>query len=96
MKITVELSLYPMTPEPVQEVLAFIAELEATDLHAAGIDIIVNQMSTQLCGELRSVLAVVERALERSFASSAGKVLVAKFLNKPLPIQQSPDLRPLG
>jgi uncharacterized protein YqgV (UPF0045/DUF77 family) len=96
MKITVELSLYPMTSQPINDVLEFIAELEANGLDAAGIEITVNQMSTQLCGELRPVLAVLERALERSFASSAGKVLVAKFLNKPLPIKQAPDLRPFG
>ena len=96
MKISIELSLYPLSAEPVAEVLRFIGELQAQDLRAAGIEMTVNQMSTQLTGELGAVFAVLERALRRSFDSPNGQALVAKILNKALPIGEPPDLSPPG
>jgi uncharacterized protein YqgV (UPF0045/DUF77 family) len=87
MRITAELSLYPMRGDAVAKILSFIENVADPRL-----ELEVNQMSTQIRGELRDVLAVLERALERSFASGVPEVLVAKFLNADLPIRESPDL----
>jgi uncharacterized protein YqgV (UPF0045/DUF77 family) len=88
MRITAELSLYPLRDDPIPVILAFIDGLcEENDL-----ELTVNQMSTQIRGELEEVMRCVHGALARSFASGAPQVLVAKFLNSDLPIGQPPDL----
>jgi len=88
MRVTVELSLYPLSDDPIPTIVAFIDGLTAS----GDVEIVVNQMSTQLRGELDAVLRCVQAALERSFASAGPQVLVAKFLNSDLPIGIGPDL----
>lgn len=88
MRITAEMSLYPLHGEVLGRILSFIRVVTGDPR----LEVEVNQMSTQIRGELRDVLAVLERALERSFASGVPEVLVAKFLNADLPIRESPDL----
>ncbi len=89
-RITAELSLYPMGGDPIAKVIAFIGELEG----GRDIEITVNQLSTQLRGELAEVLALVGRATERAFAAGGPDALVVKILNADLPISEPPDLSP--
>lgn len=88
MRITVELSLYPLRDDPIPVILQFIEEVS----NCADLEIVVNQMSTQLRGEIDEILRCVGAALQRSFASGCPQVLVAKFLNSDLPVDQPPDL----
>jgi uncharacterized protein YqgV (UPF0045/DUF77 family) len=88
MRITAELSLYPLHDDPIPVILRFIDELS----NAGSLELSVNQMSTQVCGELGEVMRCVQMALQHSFAASSSQVLVAKFLNSDLPIQEPPDL----
>jgi len=88
MRVTVELSLYPLHDDPIPAILAFIDGIDKD----RRLDIVVNQMSTQLRGELDDVMRCVHAALQRSFVSGSPQVLVAKFLNSDLPIGASPDL----
>ncbi|HSG65326.1 MAG TPA: hypothetical protein VLD39_10010 [Gammaproteobacteria bacterium] len=92
MRISVELSLYPLRDDPIPAILAFIDGLVSGD----DVEVVVNQMSTQLRGELNAVMRCVHGALERSFASAGPQVLVAKFLNSDLPIGTPPDLDDAG
>lgn len=92
MRITAELSLYPLGELPLEKILAFIGDVRADPR----LEVVVNQLGTQLCGELGDVLEVVGRALERSFAAGGSQVLVAKFLNADLPIASPPDLGSAG
>jgi uncharacterized protein YqgV (UPF0045/DUF77 family) len=87
MRITAEISLYPLTPDFLPRIESFIRDVEAP----GRLEVVVNQMSTQLRGELHDVLAAVERGLARSFADGEPEVLVAKFLNADLPVAQPPD-----
>ncbi len=87
-RITAELSLYPMGGNPIARVIAFISELEGSE----NVEIIVNQLSTQMRGELADVLALVGRATERAFAAGGPDALVVKILNADLPIGEPPDL----
>jgi uncharacterized protein YqgV (UPF0045/DUF77 family) len=89
MKITVELSLYPLQDDPIPVITRFIADLVAEP----GVQAVSNQMSTQLRGDLTAVLRIVERALRRSFVASRHQVLVAKFINADLPIAEPPALQ---
>lgn len=88
MRITAEISLYPLGADYLAEIESFIRELQG----AHGLELVVNQMSTQLRGDLGDVLAAVGAALERSFGDGRPEVLVAKFLNADLPIAQAPVL----
>jgi uncharacterized protein YqgV (UPF0045/DUF77 family) len=90
MRITVELSLYPLQGAPVEKILAFIETIRGDDR----LEVVVNQMSTQLRGELGDVLEVLRTALERSFENGGSQALVAKFLNADLPIGEPPVLTP--
>ena len=90
MRITVELSLYPLQGAPVEKILAFIATIRGD----ARLEVVVNQMSTQLRGELGDVLDALRTALERSFDGGGSQALVAKFLNADLPIGEPPVLAP--
>jgi uncharacterized protein YqgV (UPF0045/DUF77 family) len=91
MDITAELSLYPLEGDALAAIVAFIEQVSAD----ARLEVVVNQLSTQLRGPLPHVMEVVGAAMERSFASGAKQVLVAKFLNADLPIAEAPDLAAL-
>ncbi|HEU4618889.1 MAG TPA: YkoF family thiamine/hydroxymethylpyrimidine-binding protein [Gammaproteobacteria bacterium] len=92
MRITAELSLYPLgTEAAIPAIVAFIKDVAAD----ARVEVVVNQLSTQLRGELADVFDVVGKALGRSFAGGDKQVLVAKFLNVDLPIAEAPRLAAL-
>ena len=88
MRITAELSLYPLEADPIPSILEFIDGLNEN----GRLEMTVNQLSTQICGELEEVMRCVHAALQRSFVSGSPQVLVAKFLNSDLPISEAPDL----
>jgi uncharacterized protein YqgV (UPF0045/DUF77 family) len=89
MRITAELSLYPLdSTDPVAKILAFIGEIRSD----TKVEVVVNQMSTQIRGEHRDVLALLGRAMERSFEAGSQNALVVKFLSSDLPISEPPDL----
>ncbi len=92
MRITAELSLYPLSDTPIPKIEAFIGSL----VEHERVELVVNQMSTQLLGELDDVLACVKDALRQSFAAGESQVLVAKFLNADLPIASAPELGSSG
>lgn len=86
MRITAEISLYPLRGDYLPKIETFIRAIRG----AGGLEIEVNQMSTQIRGELGAVVGAVQRALEASFADGGAEVLVAKFLNADLPIGEAP------
>jgi uncharacterized protein YqgV (UPF0045/DUF77 family) len=88
MRITVEISLYPLHDAPLEKILAFIDGLR-TD---ARLQVVVNQMSTQVRGELRDVMDAVTRCIESSFGAGGPQALVVKILNADLPIGEPPVL----
>lgn len=90
MRITVEMSLYPLQGAPIEKILSFI-ETIADDPR---LEVVVNQMSTQLRGELGAVMQVLETAMQRSFAGGGPQALVVKFLNADLAIAEPPVLEP--
>ncbi len=89
MRITVELSLYPLQDNPIPVIQDFIHDLPG----APDVDIVTNQMSTQLRGEFATVMNIVTAAIERSFAAGGHQVLVAKLINADLPIGEPPQLK---
>ncbi|HEX5419234.1 MAG TPA: YkoF family thiamine/hydroxymethylpyrimidine-binding protein [Gammaproteobacteria bacterium] len=89
MNITVELSLYPLGgDDAIRTIVAFIKDISADPR----VEVVVNQLSTQLRGPLPDVMDVLSAAMHRSFEKRPEQVLVAKFLNVDLPIGEAPDL----
>jgi uncharacterized protein YqgV (UPF0045/DUF77 family) len=88
MRVTVEMSLYPLAGDALDKILGFIEVVQGDNR----IEVVVNQMSTQVRGELGVVLDVLRAALERSFGAGGSQALVVKFLNADLPIGEPPVL----
>ena len=88
MRITVELSLYPLKDQSIPMIEDFIDRLGVDEC----VEVVTNQMSTQLRGDFDAVMRVVEAALRRSFTSPNTQVLVAKYINADLPIADMPEL----
>ena len=88
MRITAEMSLYPLQGQPIDKILAFIDSL-TSDVR---LDVVVNQLSTQVGGELHVVMAALTTAIEKSFGAGGPQALVLKILNADLPIHERPVL----
>jgi len=88
MRVTAEMSLYPLQAQPIEKILAFI-DVVGRDNR---LEIVVNQLSTQVRGELDLVMAAITNAIEQSFGAGGSQALVLKILNADLPISEPPEL----
>ena len=82
MKLTAELSLYPLQDDYIPVIKSFIARCKDED----GITVVGNAMSTQLCGDYDRVFTLVANALRDSTERYGKQVLVCKFIPGELPI----------
>jgi hypothetical protein len=80
------MSLYPLQSQPLEKILAFIETISSR----SDVEVVVNQLSTQVRGELGAVMCAVTAAIERSFGAGGGQALVLKILNADLPIGEPP------
>ena len=76
MKLTAELSLYPLQEDYIPVIRNFI---EAASRHS-GIRLKTNAMSTQVSGDWDEVFALVSAELQASFECFGKQVLVCKFI----------------
>jgi uncharacterized protein YqgV (UPF0045/DUF77 family) len=88
MRVTAEMSLYPLAGQPLTKILAFIDTVQRD----TRLEVVVNQLSTQVRGELGDVMDALTTAIERSFGAGGSQALVLKILNADLPIAQPPIL----
>jgi uncharacterized protein YqgV (UPF0045/DUF77 family) len=88
MRITVELSLYPLQADFVGPITDFIHELR----REPEIEIVTNQLSTQLRGEFAAVMGAVTRCTQAAMERTHPVVLVAKFVNADLDIRSAPGV----
>ena len=84
MKLTAELSLYPLDREYIPVIKALIENLRTHD----GLTVITNAMSTQVCGNYDEVFEAVQRELRASYERGGKQVLVCKFIVGELPIAE--------
>jgi uncharacterized protein YqgV (UPF0045/DUF77 family) len=77
MQISVDLSLYPLQDDYIPVIIDFIHRVQAHE----GVDVVRNQMTTQLFGEYTRVMAVLTEELRRSFETYGKSVIVARIVN---------------
>jgi uncharacterized protein YqgV (UPF0045/DUF77 family) len=90
MNITAEMSLYPLKDGPVPEIIDFIREMRARQ----GIEVVSNQLSTQLRGDFDAVTGAIHHCMRQAMAAPNTVVLVVKYLNVDLEIGRAPTLTP--
>ena len=83
MKLTAELSLYPLLNDYIPVIQGFI---DAAGKHD-NINIVTNAMSTQICGDYDRVFTLVQQELQASYKKFGMQVLVCKFIPGELDIQ---------
>jgi uncharacterized protein YqgV (UPF0045/DUF77 family) len=88
MYIVADMSLYPLKDGPVPTIIDFIEELQQQD----GIEIVTNQLSTQLRGEFDAVTQAISNCMRKAMAAPNTVVLVVKYLNVDLEISRTPSL----
>ena len=76
MRVTAELSLYPLAGDVEAPVWAFIENIIASN----ECSVATNSMSTQITGDSVDVFDSVRQALETSYEAFGRQVLVAKFI----------------
>lgn len=76
MRISIDISLYPLTQDYIEPILAFIDHLEEND------KLIVkrNSLSTQVFGEYRDVMDVMDKEIEQVFAQLPHSAFVLKMV----------------
>jgi uncharacterized protein YqgV (UPF0045/DUF77 family) len=88
MRITAELSLYPLQDDFTGPIKDFIHTLR----RQPGIEVVTNQLSTQLRGEFDAVTAAINACLKASMTGEQPVVLVAKYVGADLPIATLPSV----
>lgn len=78
MKIAVEVSLYPLHSDYLGEISEVVKRLN----NAPDVQVVTNQMSTQVCGEFDAVMGLLNKEIYQQFEKSDKAVFVCKFLNK--------------
>lgn len=76
MKISVEISLYPLDADYIPPIKAFIDRVKANDR----LEVVTNTMSTQVFGEFDDVFGTLQREIRASFESGPRAVFVTKIL----------------
>ncbi len=92
MRITAEISLYPLQQEYIPRIKAFILALRAQD----GLEVMTNQISTQVRGEFDSVTKAINHCMQASMEQEGTAVFVVKYLNVDLPIATAPGIGATG
>lgn len=78
MKISIELSLYPLAEEQYKkEIWAFIKRLRNVE----GLKVITNGMSTQVFGEYDLAVSKVMSEMKHVHSTTGAAVFVCKFIN---------------
>lgn len=77
MKLTVEISKYPLADDYIGPIQGFIDELNTAD----NVKIITNTLSTQVFGDYDSVMETLQRCIKWSFERYGKVVFVCKFLH---------------
>ena len=90
MKIVADMSLYPLKDGPIPTIIEFIEELQGR----GGIEIVTNQLGTQVRGEFEAVTDAIKHCMRKVMMAPNTVVLVVKYLNIDVEIGRKPSLTP--
>jgi len=90
MKIVADMSLYPLKDGPIPNIIEFIKELQVQD----GIEIVTNQLGSQLRGEFEAVTGAINHCMRKAMEAPNTVVLVVKYLNINVELERPPSLTP--
>ena len=88
MKIVADMSLYPLKDGPIPTIIEFIEELQTQP----GIQIVTNQLGTQLRGDFEAVTDAIKQCMRKAMNAQNTVVLVVKYLNIDVEIERAPSL----
>ncbi|MDH3977344.1 MAG: thiamine-binding protein [Gammaproteobacteria bacterium] len=88
MRITLDISLYPLDADYKPVIKSFIRQLKTF----SDIELVTNQMSTQVRGEFGEVMSAVNQCMETSMIDNEKVVFVTKCLNGDLEISRLPEI----
>ncbi|HEY9189636.1 MAG TPA: hypothetical protein VIM88_02090 [Sulfurovum sp.] len=76
MEISVDISMYPLQREFEAPILAFIAELEKEP----SVEVVRNELSTQVHGDYKVIMALLEKEMFSVFTEIPDSVFVLKLV----------------
>lgn len=88
MNIVADMSLYPLKDAPVPDIIKFIKDLR----QHSGIEIVTNQLTTQIRGDFDSVTSAINHCMRKTMQGPNAVVLVVKYLNVDLELGVTPSL----
>ena len=88
MKIVADMSLYPLKDGPIPNIIEFIEDLQQQD----GIEIVTNQLTTQIRGEFEAVTGAINHCMLNAMKAPNTITLVVKYLNIDVEINKTPSL----
>ena len=88
MIITVDISLYPLESDFLPPIKEFIRRLRTFD----GLELVTNQLSTQVRGDFDAVTHALNQCMKESMNSGGKMVFVTRYLNSDLEISQLPEI----
>ncbi|MCG8327900.1 MAG: hypothetical protein MI974_09465 [Chitinophagales bacterium] len=77
MKASVEISMYPFSPDYEPPILDFINRLKQYE----DVEVIVNSMSTQLFGEYDTLMGILQKEVKETFEKEGTTVMAMKLLH---------------
>jgi len=80
MKISVEVSMYPLQKDYEKPILDFIAQLNTYE----NLQVQTNTMSTQIFGDYDVVMQAIQNEMKQAFLTEDTVLMVMKFANKDL------------
>lgn len=88
MNIVADMSLYPLKDAPIPDIIEFIKDLR----ECSGIEIVTNQLTTQISGDFDAVTTAINVCMRKTMQASNTIVLVVKYLNVEPDLQATPSL----
>lgn len=76
MEISVDISMYPLQKEFEAPILAFIAQLEKE----SSVEVVRNELSTQVHGDYKTIMALLEKEMFSVFTEIPDSIFVLKFV----------------
>ena len=88
MKITVDISLYPLDADYKPAIKEFVRALRSRD----GLQVRTNQLSTQVNGDFDAVMDALRDCMRESMQAGPRMVFVTRYLNADLDIARPPAI----